>query len=88
MAFLGKRSIDLNPNQKFAAFTALFLLILACFFVVPNRDGGKLPSSVSFSEAGSTTLVPDTIRIKASATVINKNSVSTLAISALFINVS
>jgi hypothetical protein len=79
MAFLGKRSIDLNPNQKFAALTALLLLILACFFVVPNRDGSNLPSSVSFSEVGSTTLVPDTIRISASATVINKNSVSTLA---------
>ena len=78
IALFGKRIIDLNFNQNFAAFVALLLLILACFFVIANRDGNRLPSAVSFSQAGSTTLVPDTIRVSASAITISKSSVSTL----------
>ncbi len=62
-----------------AALTALLFLISAVFGVMPMRNGVSTPPSVSFSVTGSATLVPDAIKISATATTLNKSSAVTLS---------
>lgn len=76
---IAKRTFKGNLNQNFTILVALFVVILSLFFVLPHQNSKTLPSSVSFSELGSTTLVPDTIRVSAYATTVSKSSVTTLA---------
>jgi uncharacterized protein YggE len=46
---------------------------------MPNRNGANNPPSISFSVTGSATLVPDAIKISASATTLNQSSTVALA---------
>lgn len=62
-----------------AALTATLFLISAVFGVMPMRNGANNPPSISFSVMGSATLVPDAIKISASATTINQSSAVALA---------
>jgi uncharacterized protein len=62
-----------------AALTATLFLISAVFGVMPMRNGTNNPPSISFSVTGSATLVPDAIKISASATTINQSSAVALA---------
>jgi uncharacterized protein YggE len=71
-----------KTNQVLAP---LVLLILILFFlsqvlgVQQDRGHDGNPPSISFSVTGSTTSVPDAIKISATATTLNKSSSTTLA---------
>ena len=62
-----------------AALTVILFLISAVFGVMPNRNAANNPPSISFSVTGSATLVPDAIKLSASATTLNQSSTVALA---------
>jgi len=62
-----------------SALTVILFLISSIFGVMPNRNGTNNPPSISFSVTGSATLVPDAIKISASATTLNQSSALALA---------
>jgi len=75
-----------NRNSKFnqlmapiVVLAALVILLATLFGGMPSRNSSNNPPSISFSVTGSTTSVPDAIKISATATTLNKSSSATLA---------
>ena len=73
------KAINLSPNQKIALgvviiLVALFALSAAIFSKVDN----KYPNTISFSATGSAEVVPDAIKISATATILANRSSSAL----------
>ena len=73
------KAIDLSPNQKLALgiaviLVALFALSAAIFSKVDN----KYPNTISFSATGSAEVVPDAIKISATASILANRSSSAL----------
>jgi uncharacterized protein YggE len=73
------KAIDLNGNQKIALgvviiLVALFALSAAIFSKVDN----KYPNTISFSATGSAEVVPDAIKVSATASILANRSSSAL----------
>ena len=73
------KAIDLNGNQKLALgvviiLVALFALSAAIFSKVDN----KYPNTISFSATGSAEVVPDAIKVSATASILANRSSSAL----------
>ena len=73
------KAIDLSPNQKIALgvvviLVALFALSAAIFSKVDN----KYPNTISLSATGSAEVVPDAIKVSATASILANRSSSAL----------
>ncbi len=73
------KAIDLSPNQKLALgiaviLVALFALSAAIFSKVDNKNS----NTISFSVTGSAEVVPDAIKISATASILANRSSSAL----------
>ena len=76
----------LNGNSIFnrliasiVVLAALVILLATLFGGMPSRNGSSNPPSISFSVTGSTTSIPDAIKISATATTLNQSSTLTLS---------
>ncbi len=74
-----KKAINLSTNQRLsivvaAILVAIFVLSVAIFSKVDN----KYPNTISFSATGSAEVVPDAIKISATATILANRSSSAL----------
>jgi len=72
--------IDLSINQKLALGIAVILVVLfALSATIFSKVDNKYPNTISFSTTGSAEVVPDAIKINATATILANRSSSAIA---------
>jgi len=72
--------IDLSINQKLALGIAVILVVLfASSAAIFSKVDNKYPNTISFSATGSAEVVPDAIKISATATILANRSSSAIA---------